>query len=579
MRTLAGRWWIIVLCMVVVTGAAVAIDASKVKQYEGVATLLFGSTSSNITGALNSNASNVSADPQRDQATTLSLVTSSEVARRVKAALRLPDSVDSISGQVSADAQPDANLIDVTALDPSPVRAARLANAFADQYKLFRQQSDRAGLAQGIQNLRTQLAALPPTATTERASIRDALSQLQVLQAGSTGGVQVVDRATPPSAAALPRTKRDAVLGALLGLALGVVIVFALDLFDRRLKTIADLEHAYHLPAMTAIPYRRRSPRNVGDRAAALEPYRILRSGISLLDPGGSVRVILITSAIPGEGKSTTAAGLARALAFSGSSVALVEADLRRPTFQDRFDLGDNRGGLAQALLGQVRVEDVLHRPIEDLPTLEILPSGGVPSRSAELLGGEQMSAVLDDLRGRVETIVLDAPPLLPVADTQALLDVPEIDVCLIVGRLGMTTRDHARRAHAILERHRVRHVGLVANGLRSTDISDDYSYYSASPTVDTDGHVARRARASRARPEGGRASALAQGERAGDCGSGHRRARCRPPACPSSAASRRRDDRAGARSPRNESRRAARTPRDGRLWAACGRSRGPAYG
>lgn len=480
-RLLRERWWIVAICFVLAVALAVALDSRRVDQYEATATLLFGSNATNATGVVNAGASSVSNDPQRDQGTTLLLVTSSSVAERARRALATQQPSDSLAGQVTASAQPDANLVDVTATDPDPRRAARLANVFADQYKLFRRDSERDGLAQGIADLRRQLATLAPDATTERQAITTALSQLTTTQAASTGGVQVVDRATVPSTPSSPRPKRDAVLGGLLGLAFGAVLAFALDVFDRRLKTVTDFERAYGITATASVPLGR-SLRHASDDVEAIEPFRILRSGLDLIGARGLVDSVLVTSAVMGEGKSTTAIGLARAIAMSGQSVVLVELDLRRPTLHEYFHLGEDRRGLTSALINHVPLDELIRQPVPELPTLSVLAAGGIPQRSAELLDSAEMDELFKELRSRFDTVVMDAPPLLPVADTRGLLDLPSVAACLIVGRAFVTTRDQASRARAILAHHGARQLGLVVNGLHSAQARYEYgSGYEAS--------------------------------------------------------------------------------------------------
>ncbi len=474
-RLIRERWWIVAASAIVCAVLAFGLANQQTKEYQATATLLFGTTSSDLSGVLNANASNSLGDPQREQATTLLLVTSSSVAARVKRALKLPDSEGVLRGKVSVSAEPDANLIDVTATDPDPQRAAIIANAFADQYVQFRESTDRAAFERVITTLQTELGQTPAANKTQRASLQASLTELRILTAGQNGGVQVVDRATPPTSPSSPRPKRNAILGLLLGIALGVAIVFAIDLFDARLKTVADFEDLYGLPALATIPRYRAAPHNDRERAAALEPFRILRSGLAMLDADGDVRVVLITSAVPGEGKSQTAAGLAQALALSGVSVALVDLDLRRPSLHKHFDLGADARGLTNALVSDIPVGDLLRPVIAGLPKLQVLPSGTALSNSGELLHSAPMARVLRDLAAMFDMVVLDAAPLLPVADTQGLLDQTAIDACVIVARAGRTTRDQVLRTRAILGRHHSQHVGLVVNGLRHDEVKYDY--------------------------------------------------------------------------------------------------------
>jgi capsular exopolysaccharide synthesis family protein len=207
-----------------------------------------------------------------------------------------------------------------------------------------------------------------------------------------------------------------------------------------------------------------------------LEPFRILRNGLDFLALGGDVHIVMVTSAMPGEGKSTVAAGLARAAALAGQRVILVEADLRRPTFHEQFALPTDSRGLTNALVSGASARELLQPVLNGMRGLSVLPSGPLPPNSAELLRSAAMDAVLRDLSEDADLVILDAPPLLPVADAQVLLDQPQIDACLVVGRAFKTTRDDVRRARSVLERHRLSNIGLVVNGLRQSDTS--YTYY-----------------------------------------------------------------------------------------------------
>jgi polysaccharide biosynthesis transport protein len=471
---LRERWWFVAIGVAACTLAALALSLSATKKYSATSSLLIGSTSANLNALVDANAGSAS-DPQRDQATALLLVTSGSVAERVQKALKLGGSPSDLTAEVSAASSPDANLIDITATDPDPVRARNLANAFAEQYVSYRRESDLAVLEQGQRLLEQRRDQLPPDAAGQRSTIDQAIQRVIAQQGATTGGAQVVDKADTPSVPSSPRTKRNVALGILLGLVLGLGLAFGVDLFDRRVKTVEDFELLYGLRALSTVPEQTRNPVNQRERAAALEPFRILRNGLDFLTVGGEVHVVLVTSAVPGEGKSTVAAGLARAVALSGQRVALVETDLRRPTFHDQFNLGGDPRGLTTALVGGVPPTELLRTVLAGLPTLRVLPSGPVPPNSAELLRSAEMSTLLERLVEDSDLIILDAPPLLPVADTHVLLDLPQVDAALVVGRAFKTSRDDIARCRAVLDRRRQHNVGLVINGLRNAESNYDY--------------------------------------------------------------------------------------------------------
>ena len=252
------------------------------------------------------------------------------------------------------------------------------------------------------------------------------------------------------------------------GLAIGLIIIFLLDLFDRRLKT----EEAIEAPLRPgradrgAEPRRRARP---GSRSsqAELEPFRILRDGLAHVSLRQDMRVVLVTSAISGEGKTRVASGLARAIAAAGKRVALVEGDVHRPAVRKEFGLASPGSGPDERARGRWRYElaDPARRATSRISA--ILPSGPFTPNSAELLRLPAMVEVLSGLAAAHDFVIIDGAPLLPVADSQVLLDNPMIDVVLLVARPYLTTREHIRLTMSVIARHPDKGVGLAINGVR----------------------------------------------------------------------------------------------------------------
>ena len=453
LQTLRDRWWMVAIAMIGGAAIALAVAVTSTKQYTAESSLLI--RQSNLQTLIDPNAAQNSEDPARVAATNLLLVTSSAVARNVQAALRTTESASDLSSQVSASANPDADIITIQATDPSPARAARLANAFAEQFVAFERAQSQQQAEAGATRLRTEIAGLPATATAERDQLVQALRNVLALQAVTTGDVTAVDTATTPSSPSSPNLKRAPILGLLAGLAIGLAAVFLSDLFDRRIKSIEDFEAAYELRAIGSVP--RLSRPQMGTSPELIESFRILRSALNYIAGESESRTVLVTSAVSGEGKTTVAAGLAYATALAGHQVVLIEADLRRPSFQKQFgfekqfDLGLYKAGLTNVLIGGSAAEDVLHTPIRGLTTLKIIPSGPFSPHPSDLLVRPEMGLLLEDLSRQADLVVIDSPPLLPVADAQVLLAQPGIDACLVVCRTYMTTRDQARRCRTVL--------------------------------------------------------------------------------------------------------------------------------
>lgn len=473
---LRERWWIILLVAAICTAAGVARSTTSTKTYDATAKLLFSQDT--LATEAGGAGPPPDVDPEGTKATNVLLVTTNQVADAVREQLGLTDrSAADLLDQMKVETESTAKIVDVTATDVDPQLAARIANVWVQQFAAIRRDQARAKVQQGEDLLRQRLSQTPATDREQLAGLNDGLSRLARLEALTTGDVDVIDRAQVPESPSSPKPIRDGAIALLLGIALGVGLAFLLNLLDRRVKTIEDLEATYGLPAVSSVPLRLREPRSQQDRDVALEPFRILSGALATVAGGREVRIILVTSAVPGEGKSTVASGLSRALASSGKSVALVEADLRRPSFHLQFDLGGDRRGLSTALVGGVPAAELLRAGPPASPGLTVLPSGPTPPNSAELLRSEEFSEVLRELLAAVDVVVLDAPPLLPVADSQVLLDNPLIDVGIIVGRAYHTKREEVRRCRAVIQRHHQRRLGLVVNGLRELD-GGEYGYY-----------------------------------------------------------------------------------------------------
>ena len=275
----------------------------------------------------------------------------------------------------------------------------------------------------------------------------------------------------------------------------GLLGAFLLDMLDRRVKSSEEFEELYRVPSLVTIPQATFTGRRARDGGAAFEPFRILHSSLTFLSVSSPLRRVLVTSAVAEEGKTSVAVNLARAVAMSGRSVALIEADLRRPSFRRHLQGQPGVTGLTNALVGRqpaselmtyLAPEEMTYEPdapnsvreFDDVRGLVgVLQSGPVPPNSAELLRSDRMSELLEEVSEAHDLVIVDGPPLLPVADAQVLLAHGFVDACLVVARVYKTTRDQAKRARAILEQAQVERIGLVVSGVR--DSGGGYEYYS----------------------------------------------------------------------------------------------------
>ena len=245
MRVIRERWWVIAACALLCVAVAVGLALRKEKQYDATAKLLFRNSSLEqviFAGSLNP----ASSDPARDSFTNINLVSSNEVAGIARRRLKLNRSPEELIGQVTVAEESNADVASITARDPNPETAARIANAFADSFIAYRRTRDQQKIRASEDQIRVRLNQLPIRGGNgERKQLLATLQRITSIEALQTGGAEVVDRAVPPTVAATPRPKRDGILGVLFGLVLGVSLAFLLDLLDNRLKRPEDFQEAF----------------------------------------------------------------------------------------------------------------------------------------------------------------------------------------------------------------------------------------------------------------------------------------------------------------------------------------------
>ncbi|GAB4224046.1 MAG: exopolysaccharide regulatory tyrosine autokinase VpsO [Acidobacteriota bacterium] len=303
--------------------------------------------------------------------------------------------------------------------------------------------------------------------------------------------VSVVAPATPPERPAVPRYRLDLALSALLGLFLGIGAAFAAEALDNKVRSVEQLGELGGLPVLGSVPHVEGPPRPrlvfsrkrregaspvVAPGAHSVEEaFRTLRSSLLLSHPGGPPRVLMVTSALPGEGKSTFSANLARTLAAFGDRVVLLDADLRHPRLHRAFKAPRDRG-LANVLAGATGLDDVLFETRYD--NLALVPGGPCPPDPATLLDPERVRAVVRALRERhgAEFVIVDTPPTLVFADAYSI--VPAIEGVILVARALRTPKDAVREVCEALRKIKAPLLGAVLNDEAGDDASGSYYRY-----------------------------------------------------------------------------------------------------
>jgi capsular exopolysaccharide synthesis family protein len=320
-------------------------------------------------------------------------------------------------------------------------------------------------------------------ATQSRELYTDLLRRLKeagILEGLKASNVMEVDKALVPSRATKPNIIVVMGGGIGLGLFLGLCGALFVDLIDNSVQTSDDIERQAGLPLFGLLPYFSAGGTKKQTLPEVIEhpdsPYsealRSVSSALMLSRGGHHPQVVFVTSAVPGEGKSTFAANFAVSMARTGKRVLLVEADMRRPSL--RKYLGRSSAlGLSQLLADDTQTVEFQRLP--DVPLLDILPVGVLPPLPAELLGSERLKQLLQDWRRTYALIVFDSPPTLPVADTSLIVHLA--DIVVVMARTGLTTRPSLQRTDKILRQHMGDSpLGVVLNGVKSD--SDAYATY-----------------------------------------------------------------------------------------------------
>lgn len=499
LSTLRRRMPWILLCFVLVAGAAYAFSKHQTKKYTATASLVFSNNqlSQQIAGLPVASSNNQLAL----QNTNLKLVQLGDMAEKTADVLGQGLTKEKVSADLSVSAQGESNIVDVAATATSPMLAAGIANSYTRQFVREQQNSNHAYYASALKLVNKQLAALSPKekAGTAGLALQDRAQSLGTLAELRNGNVQVAQTATVPTSPSSPKTARNTVLGAVLGLLLGLGIAFLLERLDQRVREPKDLEELYGLPLLGVVPESAALSRSAKGRknagaslpASEAEAFHLIRAHLRYFNVDRELRTLMVASAAPGDGKTTVARHLAAAAARMGSRVLLLEADLRRPTIALQLDVASGPG-VADVLIGVVSFSEATQLVGLDLPrvdgsggrSFDVLVAGSsLPPNPGELIESHAMESLLQQAKEKYDLIVIDTPPLTAVSDAFPLLG--KVDGVIIVGRVGRNRRDVAQRLHETLTGAGAPLLGVVANGFKSGRLGGygyGYSYdYAAS--------------------------------------------------------------------------------------------------
>lgn len=446
LKALRKRWrvvaWLTLLCL----GAAAVITILSPRVYEARAQVYVS-----VSGV-------TSDDPaatayQRSQfiiqqvKSYTELVDSTAVLQPVIDDLDLDRTVASLRGDVSAASPLDTVLIDVRARDADPADAAELVNEVS------------SSLSRVITQLETPAEGDPAVTVT------------------------MTDPAEPPAAPVSPRPKVNIALGLLAGLGIGVGFAALREQLDTSIKSTDDLQKMTGNSPLGVVRFDSRASRQplvaLTQGEPRAEPYRTIRTNLQFVDVDSPPKRFVVTSAVVGEGKTTTACNLAITFAQAGLRVCLVEGDLRRP-MASRYLGIDTAAGLTNVLAGQHDLDEVLVAWNRGM--FSLLAAGTLPPDPAVLLGSHNMIRLMDQLSDRFDAVIIDAPPLVPVSD--AALISRMTDGAILTARYGRTSRDQFRHAVEALETASARLLGTVVTFVPSKRGDLGYANYDSYSSV-----------------------------------------------------------------------------------------------
>jgi succinoglycan biosynthesis transport protein ExoP len=501
---LRRRKWIVIAIPVIAAVVAYATSTTQSGLYKASSAVRFDLTNpaTQISGIQSPTIGDTTFLP-----TQATIARERELADRVVAAAGVTGlSPGGFLGESRASPRSDATILDLSVTDPNAANAVALANAYAREFKSYKAEVDTSTIKQQIRKYQRTINAL--RARGETGSIFQELlaKKLDLETQGNllANNVQVSQEAEA-AAKIRPQPRRNAIIAGLLGLVLGIGLAFVAEALDRRVRSEPAVEEALGLPLLGRVPPPARRLRDANKLVMLEEPtsvhaqtFRRLRTSLEFVNFERDTRTIMVTSALPREGKSTTVANLAVALARTGRRVAIADLDLHRPFLHSFFDTSSDHG-FTDVVVNRVKLDRAIRavalpgtghltaaksangRPstapdasngrAEVECVLSVLPAGSIPPAADEFLESERVSAVLEELSAQFDLVLIDVPPLLATGDAMTLS--PKVDAIVVVTHLGIQRRqlkEFARELHKC----RAPVLGFVLTGASH---GDSYTY------------------------------------------------------------------------------------------------------
>ncbi|MFB2938665.1 GumC family protein [Aerosakkonemataceae cyanobacterium BLCC-F154] len=349
----------------------------------------------------------------------------------------------------------------------------------------------RANFIPKLQQLLLDLERQQKSAQSTYESLINNLQQVEIIENQNLGNAEIVNQGLASKYPINKSSKAVVGMGVALGGMIYVVVAFGLELMDKSLKTTKEIRSIFAYTLLGMIPGLKRKNMFPGMKAVeqvpaeyqvrdhshslTTETYKMLQANLRFLNPDRDLKVIVVTSSVPKEGKSTVSANLAVAIAQLDQRVLLIDADLHHPQQHHIWDL-TNEAGLTEVIVNRTESKKVIK---EVMPNLDVLPSGVIPPNSLALLNSQRMNSLISDFRKNYDFIIIDTPPLLLVAD--AITVNKMTDGILLVARPGVIDKPSAIAAKDVLTQSRQNVLGLVVNGILIENEPDSYFHHAKS--------------------------------------------------------------------------------------------------
>jgi Mrp family chromosome partitioning ATPase len=498
------RWRPIALFAIVTSAAAFLVSSQGAPKYSALAQVLISrqSLAATVSGSVDPS---LAQQPDRVAQTQAEIARNPVVAQRTVAAAGAHENWATFLAHTSVSPSPNSDVLIFNVTDANRYRAGKLATDYAEQFVRYRRELDADGFQTALGEVANNLRSLRAAGKRSSSLYRDLVAkvrQLRTLQSLQTGNTTVL-RAATDARQVEPHPMRSLVLGGLLAVITGAILAGLAEARDTTIRTPDELAQLTGTPPFAYLPSPRPRPSpeaTIHLDSPAMEPYRILAANLTIVASTSTSKAVLVTSALPEEGKSTTVANMATALAAGGLRVLVFDADSRAPTLHKHFGLPARPGlfdvvsptnslevawgttSLAEVTrdveLSHVSQDTTWRRiwldPIsgaaafrpsrnEVVGRLSVVPAGTPPSDPLVTLGNRGLADLVQQVRDSYDFVLIDAPALLPVADTLSLL--PQVDGVLLVAMLERIRRSQLIEVTRSLSRADVPLLGIAATG------------------------------------------------------------------------------------------------------------------